>query len=552
MNYDLLIKGGTVVDGKGNPAFSGAVAVKAGKIEKVIRNKSDQSAAEKQSREIIDATGLTVCPGFIDMHSHTDWIMPLEEHPTILAPLIEQGITTVIGGNCGYSAAPLKTESSYIDLVQAESDFIAERPLDFKWAGIGSYMDILEKQGVALNMAMLAGHGNLRLSMFGPDFSYPGDVDLKLLVADAAEALEDGACGISLGLGYAPGLFSEMRELEKFAETARDYNRILTVHLKAYTLLSGAYPLKLFGAKPHNLQALQEMIELARRTGVKMQISHLLLVGKKTWPLADSILGMIEEAVAEGLDIAFDSFPYTCGNTTIYIAYPTWFRENIEKNFKNPAARMRLKLEIAFITKQLGFSLADIQVLWGGHPEVEPYAGLFFDQIARQMGLSLFEAYLKVSEMSGGKTLCLLHKYNGDADDESVLHRVLTHPLNLVETDTILTSRGLQNPSSFGAFPRYIQRYHRDLGLLTLEEAIAKMTGKSAERFGLAGRGSVTEGSWADLVIFDHDNIRDNTTVHDLEKSPTGIKHVLINGTEVVRGGKAMPDRLAGRVLRVS
>lgn len=550
MNFDLLIKGGTIVDGTGDKSFPGALAIKDGKIKAVLRSEADTADAENSCREIIDAEGLTVCPGFIDMHSHADWILPLDDHPSILSPLLEQGITTVVGGNCGFSPAPLITDSPHFGTIASFADFLSDRPISLEWGTMGSFLDSMENSGVALNLAMLAGHGNLRLSMLGLDYTFPGNQTLSDLEQAISTALEEGAFGISFGLGYAPGIFSEIRELETFALIARKYDRLLTVHLKAYTRLSGAYPLKLFGDQPHNLRALQEMIDLVMRTGVKMQISHMLFVGKKTWSTVDQALGMIDSAVEEGLDIAFDSFPYTCGNTTIYVVYPAWFLNNIEQNLKNKAARLRLRFEVAFITSQLGFGLEDIQVLWGGHPELERYQGLFFDEIARQMGCSVFQAYLKVSELSKGKTLCLLHKYNGDADDESALHKVASHPLNLFETDTILTGRGMQNPSSFGTFPRVIQYFHKDLGLFTLEEAVAKMTGRSAQRFGIKDRGTITEGSWADLTIFDYGEIADNTAPRDLERRPSGIKYVFINGTEVVRDGKANTNQLAGRVLR--
>jgi N-acyl-D-amino-acid deacylase len=552
MNYDCLIKNGTVVDGTGEKAFRGALALKDGRIGAIIEKENDIAATEKGCSEVIDAAGLIVCPGFIDMHSHADWVLPLPDHPKILSPLLEQGITTVVAGNCGYSPAPLKANSLHLDLVAAESEFLADRPFVFEWDSMDSFLSKLASDGVALNLAMLVGHGNLRLSMFGSDFSYPGDEAINSMKDIATSALEEGAFGISLGLGYAPGLFSEMRELENFAHLAREHNRLLTVHLKAYTKLSGAYPLKIFGNQPHNLTALQEMITLAEQTGVKMQISHLLFVGSKTWPLAEQCLALIEKAVDGGADIAFDSFPYTCGNTTIYIAYPTWFRNNIEANFRSKAARLRVKFEVALISSQLGFGLEDFQVIWGGHPEVEPYEGLFFGQIAKKMGCSIAEAFLRVSELSKGKTLCLMQKYNGDDSDQSVLDQVICHPLNLIETDTILTTRGIQNPSSFGTFPRVIQRYHKELAKLSLEETVAKMTGRSAERFGLKDRGTIKPGHWADLTIFDYDQIADNTTSEELEIGPSGIHTVLVNGKVVVDNGAADTSLRAGKVLRSS
>ena len=551
MNYDCLVKNGTIVDGSGEKAFNGSVAIKDGKILEVMNNSADCEVMEKSSTRVFDAEGLTVCPGFIDMHSHADWVMPLKNHPSILTPLLEQGVTTVIGGNCGFSPAPLVQDSPYRDLLQKVTDFVADRPLDLNWNSTESYLSDLEKQGLALNLAILAGHGMLRFSLLGEKHAYPDEESLSKMEQIMDSSLEEGACGISLGLGYAPGIFSDIRELEKFAECARKHNKVLTVHLKAYTKLSGAYPLKLFGNEPHNLKALREMLEMARKTGVKMQISHMLFVGEKTWPSVDQALTMIDDAVDNGTDIAFDSFPYTCGNTTIYVVYPAWFLNNIEKNFKNRAARLRLQAEVAFIVKQLGFGLEDIQVLWGGHPEIDQYEGMFFTEIAEQMGCSVFDAYLKVSEISRGKTLCLMHKYNGDEKNEEALQKVLSHPLNLFETDTILTSRGLQNPSSFGTFPRIIQKYHKEQNLFTLEEAISKMTGKSAQRFGIKDRGIIAKGNWADLVIFDYERIKDNTTFKELEQQPSGIRHVFINGKEVVKNGRADQTALAGQAIRV-
>ncbi|MGM0689858.1 MAG: N-acyl-D-amino-acid deacylase family protein [Bacillota bacterium] len=551
MTCDYLIKNGTIVDGSGEKAFKGSLVVKDGKISDVISNITDGETVEGSCSNVLNAEGLTVCPGFIDMHSHADWVIPFENHPSTLSPLLEQGVTTVIGGNCGYSPVPLTHNTPYRDLLQAVTDFVADRPLCLNWESVKSYYSDLEKNGLALNLAMLAGHGMLRFSLLGEKHAYPGEENLAEMEKNMDKAMEEGACGISLGLGYAPGIFSEIRELERFAECARKHDKLLTVHLKAYTKLSGAYPLKLFGNEPHNLKALREMLELAQKTGVKMQISHMLFVGEKTWPSVDQALNMIEEVVENGTDIAFDSFPYTCGNTTIYVVYPAWFLNNIEKNFKNRAARLRLKAEVAVIVKQLGFGLEDIQVLWGGQPELEQYKGLFFEEIAGQMGCSVFDAYLKVSEVSRGKTLCLLYKYNGDEKNEETLQKVLSHPLNLFETDTILTSRGLQNPSSFGTFPRIIQKYHKEQNLFSLEEAISKMTGKSAKRFGIRDRGTIAKGNWADLVIFDYEQIEDNTTFKELERRPSGIKHVFINGKEVVKDGRADQSVLVGQVIRV-
>ena len=374
----------------------------------------------------------------------------------------------------------------------------------------------------------------------------PGADGISALAKLAAAALEEGACGISLGLGYAPGIFSEMRELEGMARCAQRYGRLLTVHLKALSRLSGAYPLKLFDSEPHNLKALREMLDLAERTGVKMQISHLIFVGKKTWPTVDRALEMIDQAVARGADIAFDSFPYLCGNTTIFVVYPTWFLQDIERNFRSTRARFRLKLEVELITRLLGFGLEDIQVLWGGHPEAEQYNGMFFGDIARAMGCPVLEAYLKISELSRGKTLCLLHKYSGNESDESAYRKVLAHPLNLVETDTILTRRGRQNPAGFGTFPASFSATTRNWGC-SLRRGHRQNDRPLGAPLRAEGARQHHPGCWADLTVFDYAAIKDNTSFQQLEARPSGIRHVFVNGTEVVRDGRMLPVRPAGR-----
>ncbi len=556
MDCDLLIRNGTIVDGTGAPAFRGDVVVAGGRIVTVSRRTegdgqvppADNGPADGAAR-VLDATGLTVAPGFIDVHSHSDWVLPLHEHDRILAPFLEQGVTTVVAGNCGFSPAPLAPGSPHLGAIREHLDFITERPLDLAWPTMDGYLRALDQRGVTMNVAMLSGHGTMRTSFVGADHAPPDEATMTKMEGTLAESFEQGSFGLSLGLGYEPGIFTGLPELERLARVAAARGRLVTVHLKAYSRLSGAYPAKPFD-RPHNLRALREMLELAGRTGARLQVSHFIFVGRTSWPMADEALAMVDAARSRGVDVGIDSFPFLCGNTTIYVVYPAWFLRNIERNFQSPWARAALRVQAGLILRALGFSFGDIQVMWGGHPEMEKYNGQFFGDIARDMGLSIFDAYLKVSEVSRGKALCLLHKYSGDAEDDSAYRKVLTHPLNLVETDAIVTSRGASNPAAFATFPRVIQRYHKELGLLTLEEAVAKMTGRSAERFGLTGRGTIKEGNWADLTVFDYDTIKDNTTLTRTGERPSGIRHVFVNGREAVRDGRAAAGVRAGKALR--
>ena len=213
MYYDYLVKNGKVVDGLGNPAFVGSLAITDGKIAALLHNHEDTTAAEKNCKEVIDAAGLVVCPGFIDMHSHADWVLPLSDHASTLAPLLEQGITTVVGGNCGYSTAPLAPRSLYLDLVASESEFIADKPLNLEWSTMASFFEHLEQRGLALNLAMLAGHGNLRLSMFGQPDVCPGEQGFAEMVWAAGESHSTRVAGGRLRLGRRPAHHRRRRDI---------------------------------------------------------------------------------------------------------------------------------------------------------------------------------------------------------------------------------------------------------------------------------------------------------------------------------------------------
>ncbi|MBF0529888.1 MAG: amidohydrolase family protein [Deltaproteobacteria bacterium] len=549
MEYELLIRNGTIVDGQGQPAFKGHLAVNQGRIV-AIRPDGASDAGSLTAGRILDAAGLTVAPGFIDIHSHHDFILPLADHPELMSCTLEQGVTTIVGGNCGFSPAPFAPASRYSPMVFETIKFLsAGRTLDPEWTSMDDFFRYLEQEGVAVNLVQLAGHGSMRISLWGRDNKYPGPRGLKPLESLLDEALDAGAYGLSFGLGYEPGLFVQMEELERLAVKIKARNAILAVHLKAFSRISPAYGLSLFG-EPHNLRALKEMIGLAEKTGVRLQISHLIFVGRRTWPTCDQALQIIEQAHERGVDAAFDSFPYTAGNTTIYVLFPDWFLKDVEANFNRALARLRLAMEWRLGSKLLGFGLEDAQLLWGSRPELDKYNGWFFPEIARDLGCSVPEAYIRLGRMTKGQANCLFHKYSGDRENEDALRRVLAHPLNTFETDAHVNPHGAVNPGAYGTFPRLLQRYCRELHLFSLEEAVAKMTGRSAARLGLTDRGLIREGYWADLTIFDMNSIKDNTSVSNTRVRPSGIEYVFINGHEVVTHGRATPDVRAGQVLR--
>lgn len=549
MQCDFLIKNGTILDGTGEPAFKGDVVIKDGRISAVVIQ-GNNPEENWEAAQIIDAENLTVCPGFIDIHSHSDFLLPLHNHPEILACLLEQGITTILGGNCGYSPAPLgEGYLKHMYILKCAFDFLCGRPIDIQWQSMGSFLNYLEKGGLSLNLAQLTGHGTLCWSLWGANYSTTGRERMQQLDIIIEESFADGAFGLSLGLGYDPGMYATSKELEEIALLAKKHNRLLAVHIRSLGRVSANCKSN-FLIKPHNIRALTEMIELAEKTGVRIQISHLMFGGKKSWPSCDKALMMIDRAKSRGVDIAFDIFPYHCGNTTVNFLLSAWFLKDPEKHFKSSLSRLRQSVEWAIGWKLLGMKLEDVQLMYGGHPELVEYEGLFISEIARMMKCSNSEAALKIAEVSGGGAVCLYYNCNGEENNDDVLIKVMKHPLCTFATDEMIVPGRKQNPSAFGAFPAVIQRFHKDRNIFSLEEAIAKMTGKSAERIGIKDRGFLKAGCWADITIFDYNLIKDNTTLQNTEARPSGIKYVFVNGHEVVREGTAMPGKKCGQVLK--
>jgi N-acyl-D-amino-acid deacylase len=294
----------------------------------------------------------------------------------------------------------------------------------------------------------------------------------------------------------------------------------------------------------------RDLLELARQSGVRLQLSHQIFVGRRTWRTYPVVLRDIELAAGDGVDVAFDAFPYTLGNTEIKVVFPDWFLDGFSVSINDQGALRRLKWEIDLTRLMLGLDYKDITLMYAQVPELADLEGLDFGTIARKLGLPCFEAYIHVARLSEGEARVLINTYSGDDRHEEPLQAVLSHPLCAFMTDTILTRHGLQNPASFGTFPRILGRYSRDLGLFSLEEAVHRMTSFPAERMGLSDVGRVAKGVWGDLVVFDPATVADNTTSDRPEAPPTGIRAVLISGQIVAQDGKLVGGQRRGRILR--
>lgn len=546
MDFELTITNSTVVDGTGKRRFQADLGIHNGKIAAIARGDP------LTGRQNLDAAGLVVAPGFIDVHSHADWILPLSDHDQILAPLLLQGITTLVTGQCGFSPAPVTAQS--IPLVNDFSEMLRERALAYPWRSMAEFLDRLDHDGLLLNAAFLVGHGTLRYTVLGQRTNVPTPDEMQALCQLTRQALNEGAFGLSAGLAYAPGVFARNEELLTLLQTVAQEGAVFTVHGRAYTWVSSFYRPMILGTA-HNIRSVRELLTLAcqalaQQAGVRLQLSHQILVGRRTWRTHRTVLRDIEQAANDGLDVAFDAFPYTFGNTTISVVFPEWFLESFEENINDSRALRRLKREIDLLRWTLGLDYDDITLLWSCTPELAGLEGLDFGTIARRLNLPRFEAYIHVVRASNGKARVLLGTYSGDGTYEAPLQAALAHPLCAFMTDAILTRRGKHNPASFGTFPRILGHYSRDLGLFSLEEAVHRMTSFPAERMALPQRGRIATGLPADLVLFDPETVADNTTPEHPDAPPTGIRAVLLGGRIVAQDGQIVQGERHGRVLR--
>jgi N-acyl-D-amino-acid deacylase len=539
MQVDLVLRDGTILDGTGAEGVPGSVAVRDGRIVAV------GDVGEAHAREEIDCRTKVIAPGFIDMHSHSDWILPLAEHPEILAPLLEQGITTVVGGNCGSSPAPLLERNRA--LLPRLGRMLHDRELDYSWSSVGELFGVLEAGGLALNLAELVGHGALRAAVKGLD-SAPATPEETAAMADLARAaLDEGAIGISTGLGYAPGVFASAEELIGVTRPLAERGGVYTSHARSYIALEtpGLPP-----GLPSNIAAFDETAAIGRAHGVPVQHSHLIFVGDVTWPTTDRALEHLDRLAEQGVDIAWDAFPYVGGNTTLIVFLPPWALTDVAGSVTRPESRASIVRTLDRVMGTVGMRWDDTQILWVSDRDLAHYEGWTVGEIARERKKDATETYLDLVAELGAETRIINWNYSGRDDEETSLRSVLAHPRTCFETDTILTGSGFDNPASYGTFPRILGRYVRELRLFSLAEAVRRMTSLSAERMGLGDRGRVVRGLAADLVVFDPRTIGDTTTRRQPSRTPTGIDSVIVNGVRVVSDGRYERSLRAGRVLR--
>ena len=541
MDCEWKLSGGLVVDGTGSPARLADVAIREGRICAV------GDLAELEARETVDCRDRVVTPGFIDIHSHSDFLVPGKSCGTLVEPFLRQGMTTLVGGNCGFSPAPLSDKNR--KTIQESSRLIVDDEIDPHWESMDGFLSALDEGGVPLNVAELVGHGAVRAAVMGAlDPSVPDQGQLDEMEQLAREALDSGCVGISTGLGYPPGIFSEHDELARVASWAAAADKLFTSHVRAYSRVSPVFqsdPEVL----PHNLEALLEVMRAAREGGARLQLSHLIFVGRRTWDTCEQAIAAIEREREDGLDVAFDAFPYTAGNTTASVLFPPEMLPHLEAILESPEQMEGVKALGTRVFEQIGFYLEDVQIMRANAPRFDELDGLFVGEAAERMGMDVWEFYARLVVESHRNARVLNHTYSGHDGEEDALRAVLAHPLCSIETDTFVTGCGHQNPASYGTFPRVLSTYV-EAGLFDFEEGVRKMTGAAAERLGWSDRGFVRKGCAADLVVLDRARLRDRASFEAPDRFPTGIEKVFVNGVPVIDGDRYDANASAGQVLR--
>ncbi len=539
VEFDLCVSGGTVIDGTGAGRFRADVGVVNGRIAAVSRDAAGLHAARR-----IDATGKIVAPGFVDSNSHVDWIAPLPRRRELLAPMLLQGITTSVGGGCGYSAAPVPRGRE--DAVEQLSGFLHDDDFRFEWSSFGEYLSVLESERPPVNLAFLVGQNTVRDVVRGVRAGPATREELRVMRQLTIDALHEGAYGISGNAGMRPGRYATDDELVTLARAVGQEGGICAVHARAYTSISDAYPP--LGA-PHNVRAVRDLIAVARKSGVRLQISHLLFAGRRTWRTADTVMDDLDQARSQGVEIAFDAIPYTVSAGPLELIFPAWFVSRFPNSARSRGAALRLKAELAIQRAMIGIDYRDLRLMSTAGLNLSDLEGLDFAAIARRLDICPVDAEVEVARRSGMRAMVMFDTCSGTGDDDPTLRRVLSDPSCAFITNAVTRRHGAANPAAFGAFPRILGRFSRDLGLFSLEEAIRRMTSYPAERVGLQRVGRVAEGYAADLVVFDPDTVGPPPSVE--VSRPRGIDTVIVSGAVAASGGQiAASDH--GRVLRSS
>ena len=525
-DLDLVVAGGAVYDGSGGPPVEGDIGVAGGAIRETGRIRLSRA------KTVVDARGLAVSPGFIDVHDHTDTALLVNPRAE---SAVRQGVTTLVSGQCGGSPFPLTAEAA-----AGMSERLAkEYGLTAGWTDIRGFLARIEAAGAALNYSTFVGNGTVRAAAVGYDDRPASPAELERMKALVAEAMAGGALGLSSGLEYTPSSFASTEELVALSRVAAAAGGVYATHMR--------------NEDAAVLEAVDEALRVAREAPIRLQISHLKIGDAANWPKLDALLANLEKARAEGIDLRCDRYPYIAGATTLGLLFPLWAREGTSEAFvarlKDPALDARLRAAMAEELAERG--------TW----ETVLISSVGTETNRWVEGLNVVEASAKAGKEPYAFMRDLLIEEGGYAGmisfygDEAVLERILSQAYVGVGADAEAIapygplSKGRPHPRNYGTFPRVLGRYVRERKIVPLEEMVRKLTAMPAAHLGFVRRGRLEPGWAADLCVFDPATVADRATFKEPAAYPEGIRHVVVNGLVVIADGEHT-GRLPGKVLR--
>lgn len=525
--YDLLIRGGIVYDGLGNPGLEADVAIRGERIVG-IGKKLNASRATR----VLDASGLAVSPGFIDMHTHTG--VHLIANP-LAESHIRQGITTEISGNCGSSPFPAVDSR----IPEVEEMLKEQFQVDFTWRDMEGFFQRLEEQGIALNYATFVGHGVIRGKVVGYEDQPASPEQISEMQRMVEEHMRAGAWGLSTGLEYTPSSFADTHEIIQLCQKVAELGGIHSTHMR--------------NEDNYVLESIDETIEIARETGVSTQISHLKMALPANWHKIDEVFARIEKADKEGIRILADRYPYIAAATGLGTFFPGWARAGSTEDFiqrlEDPAMDPRFRAHLKEAELAIG-SWKNVRITAVVTDKNKAYEGLDIVAGAEIAGKQPYDFIRDI--IIEEKNQVGMVKF---AMNEDNLKRILAHPLVTVGSDGNAVAdygvlgKGKPHPRYYGTFPRYLGKYVREEKILTWPEAIQKITSVTAQKLGFKDRGQISRDYYADLVVFDPETIIDRATFDDPHQYPEGIHSVVVNGSPVFHEGECTGE-LSGKILK--
>ncbi len=543
--FDLLVRGGSVIDGSGSDSRQTDVGVRDGRIVAV----GELSSA--RARRVIDASGLIVAPGFIDMHSHADLILlaNADTQNRLLSARLRQGVTTVLVGNCGLGLAPVPPEAERI--LSEINAWMTPLGVHAGALSVAQYLDRLDEAGIALNVGTLVPHGPVRISAMGLSAGKPTDEQLQTMADQISRGLDAGAFGLSTGLIYPPGMYSATDELVALARPVARRDRLFTSHVR--------------GSSETLLEATAELVAIARESGARVHHSHLEAVGETFWPDVARVLELEDAARAEGLRVSHDVFPYTRAATMMSAIFPPWSLEGgirlLLERLQDPVQRRRIRRELEErvpewppwqpggwphnLVGAVGWD--GIRVASVGPDGPSAWIGRSLAEIAAERGDDPFDVVADLMISQQGQVGQLVDEISGRVEKVDTLLAIMEHPSAAIVSDAEDYGRGFAHPAHAGAFARVL-RLARERSW-PLADVVRRMTAFPASLIGLDDRGGIREGAAADLVLFDAGAVTDAADWSDPRRSAVGIAWVVLNGKVVVERGRYL-EGMHGQVLR--